>query len=36
MVTSIQLRNIEEVQIIDRTTIEQIAKIIRFLKNIED
>ena len=36
MATSIQLRNIEEEQHIDRATVEQIARIIRFLKNIED
>ena len=36
MVTAIQLRNLEEEQKTDRTTVEQIAKIIRFLRNIED
>jgi hypothetical protein len=36
MVTAIPLRNIEEEQKADRATIEQIARIIRFLRNIED
>jgi hypothetical protein len=36
MVTAIPLKNIEEEQKVDRATVEQIAKIIRFLRNIED
>jgi hypothetical protein len=36
MVASITLKNMEEEQKIDRATAEQIAKIIRFLRNIED
>ena len=36
MVNSIPLKNIEEEQKIDRATVEQISKIIRFLRNIED
>ena len=36
MVTSIPLKNIEEEQKADRATVEQISKIIRFLRNIED
>jgi len=36
MVTAIQLRNMEEEQKTDRSTAEQVAKIIHFLRNIED
>ena len=36
MVSAIPLKNIEEEQKVDRVTAEQIAKIIRFLRNIED
>jgi hypothetical protein len=36
MVTAIPLKNIEEEQKVDRATAEQIAKIMRFLRNIED
>ena len=36
MVTAIPLGNIEEEQKIDSAKVEQIAKIIRFLRNIED
>jgi len=36
MATSIPLKNIEEEQKFDRATVDQIAKIIRFLRNIED
>jgi len=36
MVSAIQLKNIEEEQKVDRAAAEQIAKIIRFLRNIED
>jgi hypothetical protein len=31
-----QPHNIEEDEMVDRATIEQIAKIIHFLRNIED
>jgi hypothetical protein len=36
VVTVMQLRNMEEEQKTDRSTVEQISKIIRFLQNIED
>lgn len=36
MVSAIPLKNIEEEQKVDRVTAEQISKIIRFLRNIED
>jgi hypothetical protein len=36
MVIAIPLKNIEEEQKVDRATAEQISKIIRFLRNIED
>jgi hypothetical protein len=36
MVTAIPLKNIEEEQKADRSTVEKIAKIIQFLRNIED
>jgi hypothetical protein len=36
MVTAIPLKNIEEEQKVDRATAAQIAKIMRFLRNIED
>jgi len=36
MTNAIPLKNIEEEQTIDYTTLEQIAKIMRFLRNIED
>jgi len=36
METVIQLKNIEEDQKTDKSTVEQIAKIIHFLRNIED
>ena len=36
MVTDISLINIEEEQKVDYTTVKQIAKIMRFLRNIED
>lgn len=36
MVNAIPLKNIEEEQKIERVTLEQIAKILRFLRNIED
>ncbi len=36
MVSAIPLKNIEEEQKVDRATAEQIAKIMRFLRNIED
>jgi hypothetical protein len=36
MVTAIPLRNIEEEQKTNRATVEQISKIIRFLRDIED
>ena len=36
MVSSIPLKNMEEEQKVDRETVEQISKIIKFLWNIED
>lgn len=36
MANAIPLSNIEEDQKVDRETLEEIAKIIRFLWNIED
>lgn len=36
MASTIPLRNIEEDQKTDQETLEEIAKIIRFLWNIED
>lgn len=36
MVSAIPLKNMEEEQKVDRVTAEQIAKIIHFLRNIED
>ena len=36
MVIAIPLKNIEEEQKVDRATVEQISKIMRFLRNIED
>jgi hypothetical protein len=36
MVSAIPLKNIEEEQKVDRATAEQIAKIMQFLRNIED
>lgn len=36
MATSIPLKNMEEEQKFDSATVDQIAKIIRFLRNIED
>ena len=37
MVNSIPLKNIEEEeQKVDHSTVEQISKIMRFLRNIED
>ena len=36
MANTIPLKNIEEEQKADRTTVQQIAKIMRFLRNIED
>jgi hypothetical protein len=36
MATSIPLKNIEEEHKTDRARVEQISKIIRFLRNIED
>jgi hypothetical protein len=36
MANSIPLKNMEEEQKIDRVTVEQISKVIRFLWNIED
>lgn len=36
MVTTISLKNIEEETKVDYATIKQIAKIMRFLRNIED
>jgi hypothetical protein len=36
MANVIPLKNIEEEQKIDCATLEQVAKIMRFLRNIED
>jgi len=36
MANAIPLKNIEEEQTVDYATLEQIAKIMRFLRNIED
>jgi len=36
MTNSIPLRNMEEDQKVDNATVEQISKIMRFLRNIED
>jgi len=36
MVNAIPLKNIEEEQKTDPSTVQQIAKIMRFLRNIED
>jgi hypothetical protein len=36
MANAIPLKNIEEEQKVDYATVEQIAKIMRFLRNIED
>jgi hypothetical protein len=36
MGNTIPLKNIEEEQKVDYATLEQIAKIMRFLRNIED
>ncbi len=36
MANAIPLKNIEQEQKVDYATVEQIAKIMRFLRNIED
>jgi hypothetical protein len=36
MVNAIALKNMEQEQEVDNATLEQIAKIMRFLRNIED
>jgi len=36
MANAIPLKNIEEEQAVDYATLEQIARIMRFLRNIED
>jgi len=36
MANAVPLKSIEEEQKVDHATLEQIAKIMRFLRNIED